>query len=171
MAIAPLDGGTTPVIDDVVVEPAAVVWSRRLAAELPPNAPFETIADRVAELVGDELRADHVALWSPDGDAYVVLGAVGFSVGARRIRLAMDFPVLNVCRATGGRLLRTDRDHPGPKAPGLPGSSSAAYAMVMLDDAGPVGLLTLSGRRLDDDALDAVCEFVAGQLGEVTATT
>ena len=164
-ASAPLDRIRTPeVVDDLVVEPAAVAWARRLRADLSADAPVATVADRDLRAVAADLRADHVALWGADGDAYVVLGASGFSAGARRMRLATDYPVVNVCRGTGGRLLRDDDNHLGPRAPGLPGSSSTAYAMVMLDDAGPVTLLTCSGRELDDATVDAVCALVRDQL-------
>ncbi len=148
-------------VEDLVVEPASVAWHRRLVTELPPGSPAEMVADRLAQLVADELGADHVALWGLDGVDYAVLGASGFSAGARRMRLPVDYPVVNVCRGTGARLLRTPATHVGPRAPGLPGSSSNAYAMVMLDDAGPVALLTMSGRHLGTDEVDAVCDLVA----------
>lgn len=161
MTSAPLQPRSVAEVDDVIVEPAAVAWHRRLATDLPPGSPTELIADRVVQLVADELTADHVALWHLDGDDYAVLGAAGFSAGARRMRLPVDYPVVNVCRGTGGRLLRGPETHVGPRAPGLPGSSSNAYAMVMLDDAGPVSLLTMSGPRLGTDEVDAVCDLVA----------
>lgn len=152
-------------LDDLVVEPAAVTWSRRLASTLPGGASPGLVADATAQLVAEELGADHVAYWAREDGEYVVLGASGFSAGARRIRLADDYPVVNVCRGSGGRLLRDDDNHHGPRAPGLPGSSSRAYAMVMLDTAGPVELLTISGRALTEDEVDAACDVVARLLG------
>lgn len=152
--------GQQQIADDVIVEPAAVVWERRLRAELPSSAPPATVAERTARLIGEELAAHHVALWTLDepahDPAYVVMGATGLSRGAMEIRLAVDFPLVNVCRGSGGRLIRDEGSHHGPRAPGLPGSSSPAYAMLMLDGTTPVHLVTMSAPRIAEDAVDAV---------------
>lgn len=153
-------------LDEVVVEPASTAWHRRLTAELPPDATTDQAAGQVADLVATELRTDHVALWGREGEEYVVLGATGLSAGARRMRLATDYPVVNVCRGMGGRILRDPDTHHGPRAPGLPGSSSTAYAMLLLDGAGQVEMVTMSGRRLLAEEVDAVRDLVVGLFGE-----
>ena len=135
---------------DLVVEPASVTWARRVGRGRRPDESVGEFAQGIAEVLAEDLRAEHVALWGDDGEDHVVLGAVGLSTGARRMRLSRTFPVVNVARNLGGTLRRDDDNHLGPRAPGLPGSSSPAYAMLLLDDAGPVTLVTVSARTLTD---------------------
>lgn len=151
------DGDAVQLLDTpgLVVEPAAVTWARHLAPWLRPNTSEAEVAERIAVVLADDLRAHHVALCRVDGDDYVVLGSSGLSAGARCMRLSQRHPVVNVCRGFGGTL-RRDEDDQGPRAPGLPGSSSPAYAMLMLDDAGPVDLVTISASRLSAGQVDQV---------------
>lgn len=135
---------------DLVVEPASVAWARRLGRGRHPNEPVGEFAQRIADVLAEDLRAEHVALWADDGDDHVVLASVGLSSGAQRMRLSRSFPVVNVARNLGGTLRRDDDNHHGPRAPGLPGSSSPAYAMLLVEDAGPVTLVTASAKALAD---------------------
>lgn len=127
-------------------EATATAWHRRLLAALPPLTSVPALAKDVAAAVADEVDADHVALWEADGDGYRPLGAVGLSAGARRMRLAPTHPVVQLARAHDG-ILHRGVDDVGARAPGLPGSASATYTMVLLDD-GPIAAITLSGRDL-----------------------
>lgn len=140
----------TDEIADLVVEPASLGWMRRLGRGRHPHEPLADYAQRIVDVLADELRAQHVALWTDAGDEFVVLASTGLSTGARAMRLSHTFPVVNVARNLGGRLRRDADNHHGPRAPGLPGSSSPAYAMVLLDGAGPVSLLTISAKALTD---------------------
>lgn len=135
---------------DLVIAPAFVAWSRRLGRGRHPHEPVADFGQRIVDLLTEELSAQHVALWTDDGDEYVVLASTGLSTGAQQMRLSHSFPVVNVARNLGGTLRRDADNHHGPRAPGLPGSSSPAYAMVMLDHAGPVTLLTVSAKALGD---------------------
>lgn len=139
---------------DLVIEPAALAWARRLGRGRHPHEPVADFGQRIVDLLTDELRAQHVALWADDGDEFVVLASTGLSAGARQMRLSHGFPVVNVARNLGGTLRRDDDNHHGPRAPGLPGSSSPAYGMLLLDDAGPVSLLTISAKSLTDGEVD-----------------
>lgn len=139
---------------DLVVEPAHIAWRRTLTSSTPRTA--DELATAVVGLLADELRTDHVALWRQEGDEYTVLASCGLSTGAQRMRLADDYPVLNVARGLGGTLRRDEDNHLGPRAPGLPGSSSKAYAMLLLDHADPVALFTASGRELGEGAVSEV---------------
>lgn len=147
------ESAPTPDID-VLVEPAHIAWRRRLADNA--HGTVSELARAVVGLLTDELRADHVALWRREDDEYTVLASRGLTTGAQRMRLADDYPVVNVARGLGGTLRRDNENHIGPRAPGLPGSSSNAYAMLLLDGAGPVALLTAGGKALGEGAVAEV---------------
>lgn len=152
------DQPVASVATDVVVEPAHVAWWRRLDDGLTHT--MDELATAVVDLLVEELRADHVALWCQEDREYAVLASSGLSAGAQRMRLPDDYPVVNVARGLGGTLRRDQDNHAGPRAPGLPGSSSRAYAMMLLDDAGPVALFTASGRELGEGAVSEVRHFL-----------
>lgn len=117
-------------------------------------------ADTVARTLLEAYEADHVALWLQHGAEYRVLGGAGLSEGARGTHLPYEHPVLHLARANRGTLVRDAREE-GGWAPGLPGSSSPTYAMVLLhQEGGPADLLTVSGPRFDGSTVEQVRNLV-----------
>lgn len=115
-----------------------------------------SLAERLAEAIQVQHRADHVCLWTRHGDDHVVLGVVGGGSAAHDIRLRGDHPVLVQARQTSGRFLRGPDEEP-PHAPGLPGSWSMTYGVVELRDVpGPVDVVTISGPAVTPATLEEV---------------
>lgn len=131
--------------DDLVVEPAVTAWTRRLREWLEPGTPVPVLAERTAALLATELDAHHVALWTREYGAHVVLGASGLNPGARRTRIPEDAMAIEP-HYKAGEVLRWDEGGTaGTRPRGLPGTYSPVYGLVLLDGAGPVSLLTVSG--------------------------
>ena len=115
-----------------------------------------SLAERLAEAIRVDHRADHVCLWGPFGDDHVVLGVVGGGSAAHDIRLRRDHPVLLAARAADGRFLRGPDEEP-PHAPGLPGSWSMIFGVVVVDEGpGPVDVVTISGPAVTAATLEDV---------------
>lgn len=114
-----------------------------------------SLAERLAEAIRVEHRADHTCLWTRHGDDHVVLGVVGGGSAAHDIRLHDDHVVLESARQSDGRFLRGPDEEP-PHAPGLPGSWSMTFGVVVLDEPGPVDVVTISGPAITAATLEHV---------------
>ena len=150
--------------DPTAPAPLTEALARQLAESLGRTGSEQQAADTAAALLLLAYAAEHVALWRRQGGHYVVLGSAGLSDGAQRMELSEDHPVVQMTQARDGTLVHDEAEE-GSWAPGLPGSRAPVYVMVdTAAQAGPVDLVTASGRRLGE-ATAAQLHVLVGRLG------
>lgn len=152
-------------VDEPVLEPAAETWARRLEAKRTLCIDTGQLAHHAAAIIGRDLDLTQVAFWQREYGEYVVLGGFGLNPAARRRRVPAIDPALEGITASWRRWDATAHDP--PRSTWLPGNTAPDLCVLVIDDDGPIDLVTLAGEVVSDTAIIAVQEFVTSATWEV----